>query len=128
MLLTIDLESEQPIYLQIRNSIVEGIANGDLKDGESLPSVRSLASELGINLHTVNKAYHILKLDGFVKILRSKGAIVNATGSSRDTNNFLEAATETLKNIVSEAVIRSIKRDQLIGIVNQLYNEIEGEN
>ena len=128
MLLTIDLESEQPIYLQIRNSIVEGIASGDLKDGESLPSVRSLGSELGINLHTVNKAYHMLKMDGFIKILRNKGAVVHAAGSSRDTKDFVEAATETLKNIVSEAVIRSIKREQLIGIVSQLYNEIEGEN
>lgn len=127
MLLTVDLESEIPIYLQIRNSIVEGIANGDLKDGESLPSVRSLASELGINLHTVNKAYHMLKLDGFVKIMRKKGAIIHAAGSSRDTKDFIEAASETLRNIVTEAVIRSIKRDQLINIVNQLYNDLEGE-
>jgi len=127
MLLTIDLESDQPIYLQIRNGVVEGIANGKLKDGDTLPPVRMLASELGVNLHTVNKAYKMLKLDGFVKMVRNRGTVIALGGSSRDSKDFMEAATETLRNIVSEAITRSIGREQLIGIINRLYNETGGE-
>jgi DNA-binding transcriptional regulator YhcF (GntR family) len=127
MLLTIDFESGQPIYLQIRNGIVEGIANGKLKEGDTLPPVRTLASELGINLHTVNKAYQMLRLDGFVKMLRNRGTVISA-GEGRDSKDFMDAATETLKNIVSEAITRSIGREQLIGIINRLYNETQGDS
>jgi DNA-binding transcriptional regulator YhcF (GntR family) len=127
MLLTIDFESGQPIYLQIRNGIVEGIANGKLKEGDTLPPVRTLASELGINLHTVNKAYQMLRLDGFVKMLRNRGTVISA-GEGRDSKDFMDAATETLKNIVSEAITRSIGREQLIGIFSRLYNETQGDS
>jgi DNA-binding transcriptional regulator YhcF (GntR family) len=125
MLLTIDLDSPQPIYVQIRNAVVEGIAGGKLKDGDTLPPVRALAAQLGVNLHTVNKAYRMLQLDGFVKILGSRGTVVTAAGG-RDSRDFMEAAAETLKNIVSEAVSRKIPREQLIGLVNRLYNGTGG--
>ncbi|ATW23774.1 GntR family transcriptional regulator [Candidatus Formimonas warabiya] len=127
MLLTIDLASDQPIYLQIRNGVVEGIANGKLKDGDMLPPVRMLASELGVNLHTVNKAYKMLKLGGFVKMVRNRGTVISLGGSGRDSKDFMEAATETLRNIVSEAITRSIGREQLIGIINRLYHETGGD-
>lgn len=127
MLLTVNLESGQPIYLQIRNSVVEGIADGSLKDGDPLPSVRALASELGVNLHTVNKAYHLLKIEGFVKMLRSRGTVVSIQGLGRDSKDFMDAAGMVLKNIVSEAVTRSIGREQLTGMINRYYNELEGK-
>lgn len=126
MLLTVNLESGQPIYIQIRNSIVEGIANGALKEGDTLPPVRALASELGVNLHTVNKAYHMLRIEGFVKMNRSRGTVISAD-TGRDSKDFMDAAKETLKNIVSEAITRSIGREQLTGIINCLYNEMEGK-
>jgi GntR family transcriptional regulator len=127
VLLTVNLESGQPIYLQIRNSVVEGIANGSLKDGDALPSVRALASELGVNLHTVNKAYHLLKIEGFVKMLRSRGTVISAQALGRDAKDFMEAAGVALRNIVSEAITRSIGRERLTGMVNRLYNEMEGK-
>jgi GntR family transcriptional regulator len=127
VLLTVDLESGQPIYLQIRNGVVEGIANGSLKDGDPLPSVRALASELGVNLHTVNKAYHLLKIEGFVKMLRSRGTVVSVQALGRDAKDFMEAAGIAFKNIVSEAITRSIGREQLTGMINRLYNELEGK-
>ena len=126
MLLTVDLESGQPIYIQIRNRIVEGIAGGELKDGDALPPVRTLASELGVNLHTVNKAYHMLRMEGFVKMNRSRGTVISSD-TSRDAGDFMDAAKATLKNIVSEAITRSIGREQLTGIINGLYNEMEGK-
>ena len=126
MLLTVNLESGQPIYIQIRNRIVEGIASGELKDGDALPPVRTLASELGVNLHTVNKAYHMLRIEGFVKMNRSRGTVISSD-TGRDAGDFMEAARATLKNIVSEAITRSIGREQLTGIINGLYNEMEGK-
>lgn len=125
MLLTVNLESSQPIYIQIRNSIVEGIANGMLKDGDPLPSVRVMATELGVNLHTVNKAYQMLRMEGFVKVYRKKGTVISAD-MKRNSRDFIEAATATLKNMVSEAITRSVGREQLTGIINQLYNEMDG--
>ena len=68
-----NFRSEIPIYAQIKNQIVEGIASGILPEGESLPSVRQFAVDMGINMHTVNKAYSILKRDGFVIIHKRKG-------------------------------------------------------
>ena len=68
MLIAVDAAAAEPLYLQIRNQIVAGIATGQLESGQSLPSVRSLASDLGINLHTVNKAYAVLRDEGYVRM------------------------------------------------------------
>ncbi len=127
MLLTVDFESAQPIYQQIRNGVVQGIADGSLHDGDPLPSVRALATELSVNLHTVNKAYHLLKIEGFVKMQRSRGTVVSMQGLGRDSKDFMDAAGSVLKNIVTEAVTRSISRERLTGMINQYYNEMEGK-
>ena len=66
MLLRVDLTSQEPIYLQIRSQIVQAVASGELQAGDPLPSVRSLASDLGVNMHTVNKAYAVLRDEGYV--------------------------------------------------------------
>ena len=76
MLITIDAAAPEPLYLQIRNQIVAGIATGQLEPGQSLPSVRSLASDLGINLHTVNKAYAVLRDEGYVRMRGRAGAVM----------------------------------------------------
>ena len=128
MLLTIDLESRQPIYLQIRNGVVEGIASGKLRAGNMLPSVRSLASELGINLHTVNKAYQMLELEGFVKMTRNRGTVILPVALDQDSTDFMGTIAENLRNIVSEAIARSVRQEQLIGIINSLYHELEDKN
>lgn len=76
MVITIDKLSDVPLYLQLRNSVIAGIASGELRPGDALPSVRSLAEELGINLHTVNKAYATLRDEGYVIMLGRRGAYV----------------------------------------------------
>ena len=77
MLIELDFSSEKPIYEQLYEAIILAMANGELAPHESLPSVRSLGEEIGINLHTVNKAYNLLKEEGYIQIDRRKGAIVN---------------------------------------------------
>lgn len=76
MIIRIDQSDEAPIYLQIRDQIIEGIARGELSPGDSLPSVRQLAADLGINLHTINKAYAVLRDEGYVAMRGRKGAFI----------------------------------------------------
>ena len=77
MILRIDFDSETPIYVQIKNQVIEGIAKSEIEIGEELPSVRALAEDIGVNMHTVNKAYNMLKDEGYIKIDRRKGAVVS---------------------------------------------------
>lgn len=77
MRIELDFSSEKPIYEQLYEAIIKGMASGEIKAEESLPSVRTLAEEIGINLHTVNKAYNLLKEEGYLSMDRRKGALVN---------------------------------------------------
>ena len=74
MIIRLDMTSEVPIYVQLRNAVVVGIGKGELKPGEGLPTVRQMAEDLGVNTMTVNKAYGILKNEGFIEIDRRHGA------------------------------------------------------
>ena len=76
MFIEIDFNSDEALYLQLRNQIIIGIATSRIQEGDALPSVRQLADTIGINMHTVNKAYSVLKQEGFVKVDRRKGAII----------------------------------------------------
>lgn len=76
MIIKIDFESEEAIYIQLRNQIIMGIATDRIHEGDSLPSVRQLAENIGINMHTVNKAYTVLKQEGYIKLDRRRGAVI----------------------------------------------------
>lgn len=90
MLLRINSTSEKPLYQQLRDQIVEGIAVGELLPGERLPSVRSLATDLGINLHTVNKAYAVLRDEGYIAMRGRAGAVVSIPGETSSMRSQLE--------------------------------------
>ena len=83
MFIELDFNSNEAIYMQLRNQIILGIAQDKIKNGESLPSVRQLAEDIGVNMHTVNKAYALLRNDGYLKLDRRKGAVVCVTVESR---------------------------------------------
>ena len=76
MIIKINTKSETPIYLQLRNEVVKGIGKGEFEIGESLPTVRQMAMELGVNTMTVSKAYQLLKAEGFIETDRRKGTVV----------------------------------------------------
>lgn len=76
MLMSVDDKLPVPLYQQIRDQVVSGIAQGQLEPGMSLPSVRALAADLGINLHTVNKAYAVLRDEGYIYMKGRAGAVV----------------------------------------------------
>ena len=90
MIISLDTSSDIPIYVQLRNQIVTGIGKGELCVGETLPSVRQMAADAGINSMTVNKTYQILKAEGFIEIDRRKGAriIYHAHAAEEDYRAF----------------------------------------
>lgn len=118
MLINIDPTSEIPIYMQIRQQIVSGIASGDLLPGDQLPSVRQLAYDIGINMHTVNKAYHILKGEGYVNVSGRRGAtIADRQKVGPDEIKSIEIMiTET----INEARAKGISDNKFLEIINDL--------
>jgi GntR family transcriptional regulator len=126
MLLKIDFESDIPIYIQIRRHIIEGIANGELIDGESLPSVRQLAQDIGINMLTVNKAYTLLKNDGFVNIDRRKGAVVSRPKGVL-SEQYKGQVREDMTAIIAEAFCRGMEKDTFFNMCHEIYKSFDKE-
>lgn len=125
MLLKLDFESEIPIYIQLRTQIIEGIATGILAPGEALPSVRQLASDLGINLHTVNKAYNLLKQDGFILVHRQKGVVVNPGEGPKVTEEYKSQLAAALNPIIAEALCRGMNTEEFGSICNNIFSELK---
>ena len=101
--LYIDFNSDEAIYIQLCNQIIMGIATDKIKEGDSLPSVRQMADTVGINMHTVNKAYSILKREGFIKLDRRKGAVIYI---DVDKLSVLEAMKRELAVVVARGNCR----------------------
>lgn len=125
MIIKIDFNSDEAIYMQVRNQIIYGIATSRLIEGETLPSVRQLAEEIGINMHTVNKAYTVLKQDGFVKLDRRKGAVV---AIDIDKIKAMEEMSMEMRVIVAKAVCKNITREEAHNILDKIYMEYGGNN
>ncbi len=117
---SIDFNSDEAIYVQLRNQIILGIATSEIREGDNLPSVRELAENIGINMHTVNKAYTILKQEGYVKLDRRRGAVV-----ALDYNKI--HAIETLKMqmrlILAEAICKNISYEEIHEIMDEIIHE-----
>ena len=96
MIIEIDFNSDEAIYIQLRNQIIMGIATSEIQEGESLPSVRQLAETVGINMHTVNKAYTVLKQEGYIQLDRRKGAVIalDDRGCGEDESTASDPAGE----------------------------------
>ena len=123
MILEVDFNSEEALYIQLRNQIIVGIATNRLKEGESLPSVRQLAESIGINMHTVNKAYTVLKQAGFVKVDRPRGAVI---AIDADRISDLEQMRESLRVILARASCRNISREEVHALIDEIYEEYGG--
>lgn len=127
MLLQIDLQAEEPIYTQIMHQIIEGIAKKELKPGDDLPSVRSLASDIGINFHTVNKAYQLLKQEGYILIHRQKGVVIHPDGVEKATGAFYGELKRKVRPLIAESISRSVSKTEWEKICATIYEEIEPE-
>ncbi|MGL4912162.1 MAG: GntR family transcriptional regulator [Romboutsia sp.] len=127
MILNLDFNSDIPIYTQIREQIIKSIASGDLKIHESLPSVRNMAEEIGVNLHTVNKSYNILKDEGYINIDRRKGAVVNALPLSKNDSN-INKIESMLDLLVAESYLLGLSREDFLDYSKKLFDKYEVKN
>lgn len=119
MILTLDFSSDIPIYVQIRNQIVQAMADGRLKDGERLPTVRALAGEAGINSMTVNKAYQMLKQEGYVITDRRNGATVCfGNGENVEVKNIIR---EKLRLIIAEGKTKGMTEREIVDMCREIY-------
>ncbi|MBQ3512289.1 MAG: GntR family transcriptional regulator [Lachnospiraceae bacterium] len=118
----IDFNSEEAIYMQLRNQIILQIAKETIKDGESLPSVRQLANSLGVNMHTVNKAYTILKQDGYLKLDRRKGAVVCV--EITDKSIYAQEMCKDFEVMVAEAKCMDISIEEIHYMIEKIYKDL----
>ncbi len=115
MLLSIEPDGPVPIYQQIRDRIVEAIAAGDLPAGSGLPSTRQLAVDLGINFHTVNKGYDLLRQEGLLRIGRKSGAVVQRDAASGPPGPGWEQDwAGRLRTLLAEAAAQGLPADDII--------------
>lgn len=125
MIIAIDDSSDIPIYQQLRNQIVLGISDGRLKPGEQLPTVRALAEEIGVNAMTVNRAYQVLKQEGYIVTDRRNGAKIRMEFSGG--GRLSVEAEETLKRIISEAKIAGMTQEEFVEVCRRYFSYHKGE-
>lgn len=123
MLIEIDFNSDEAIYIQLRNRIIMGIATSEIQEGDTLPSVRHLAEHIGINMHTVNKAYSVLKQEGFIRLDRRKGAVI-----ALDINKIeaLEDMKRQLRIVLAKGRCKNISGEEVHGLVDEILIEMTG--
>ena len=119
MLIKIDFQSDEALYIQLRNQIILGIATSTLHEGDVLPSVRQLAEDIGINMHTVNKAYSVLRQEGFVTIDRRRGAIVSL---DVDKLQALDEMQKNLRVLLAKGRCKNITRQEIHDMVDEILD------
>ena len=125
MIFSLDMKSSTPIYVQLRNQIVTGIGRGKLKAGESLPTVRQMASDIGVNTMTVNKAYQLPKSEGFIEIDRRKGATVCPV--SAFSEKYREKLEGELELLSAEASLNGMDRQEFLETCGRIFGQMHPE-
>ncbi len=120
MFIEIDFNSDEAIYMQLRNQIILGIATERFREGDTLPSVRQLAEHIGINMHTVNKAYTVLKQEGYVKVDRRRGAVI---ALDIDKLRTVEEVRRELQVTLAKASCKNISREEVHALIDEIYED-----
>ena len=122
LIIEIDFNSDEAIYIQLCNQIIMGIATDQLKVGETLPSVRQLADTIGINMHTVNKAYSVLKQEGFLTIDRRKGAVISMDADKLRARDEMK---QELLVVLARGCCRNVSREEVHALIDEIFDEYE---
>lgn len=123
MIIKIDFNSDEALYLQVRNQIILGIATSQFQEGQQLPSVRQLADIIGINMHTVNKAYTVLKQEGYVKVDRRRGVVIAIDADRAETLRQLRAE---LSVILAKSSCKNISKEEIHDMIDEIYESYGG--
>ena len=124
MIVEIDFNSEEALYIQLINQIIIGIATDQIREGDTLPSVRQLADNIGINMHTVNKAYSVLKQEGFLRVDRRRGAVI---ALDTDKIRTISETRRDLSVILARGVCKNVSREEVHNLVDSIYDAFTAE-
>ena len=124
MIVEIDFNSEEALYIQLINQIIIGIATDQIRAGDTLPSVRQLADNIGINMHTVNKAYSVLKQEGFLRVDRRRGAVI---ALDTDKMRTISEMRRDLSVILARGVCKNVSREEVHNLVDSIYDAFTAE-
>ena len=120
LLIEVDFNSDEALYVQLQNQIIVGIAMNAIQEGDRLPSVRRLAETIGINMHTVNKAYSILKQEGFIQLDKRRGAVIALDADKARALLEMEAQ---LKILLAKGCCKNISREEVHALVDEIFDE-----
>lgn len=127
MFIEIQSNSSVPIYLQLAQQLVEGIARGELKPGDSLPSVRAFAADLGMNMHTVNKAYHYLEEKEFIQIVAKSGVIIQPNGIPKASDKEKQQLADQIRPLIAEGLVLKLSEEEMVQMLGELVKDIKEE-
>ena len=122
MFIEIDFNSDEALYLQLRNQIIIGIATSQYQEGDALPSVRQLADTIGINMHTVNKAYSVLKQEGYVKVDRRRGAVI---AIDIDKLQAMEELKKDMQVLLAKSRCKKISKEEVHALIDEIYQNYD---
>ena len=122
MILEIDFNSDEAIYIQLCNQIIMRIATSVIHEGDSLPSVRQLADTVGVNMHTVNKAYNVLKREGYISLDKRRGAVI---ALDVDKLEQLEEMRRQLRIVLARGCCKNISRSEVHELVDEIFDDYE---
>ena len=120
LLIEVDFNSDEALYVQLQNQIIVGIAMNTIQEGDTLTSVRRLAETIGINMHTVNKAYSILKQEGFIQLDKRRGAVIALDADKARALLEMEAQ---LKILLAKGCCKNISREEVHALVDEIFDE-----
>lgn len=127
MFIQIEPTSDIPIYTQLANQVIELIARGQLQGGDTLPSVRALASDLSVNMHTVNKSYHELEHKGIIRIVPKSGAVIYPIVQDGITSDNRRRIIEQIKPILAESLVLGMDPEEIQKLVSSILTHLKEE-
>ena len=122
MIIEVDFDIDEAIYIQLCNQIIMGIATSVIREGDSLPSVRQLADTIGVNMHTVNKAYSVLKKEGYISLDKRRGAVISL---DVDKMEQLEEMRRELRIVLARGCCKNISRQEVHDLVDEIFDDYE---
>ena len=122
MIIEVDFNSDEAIYIQLCNQIIMGIATSVIHEGDSLPSVRRLADTIGVNMHTVNKAYSVLKREGYISLDKRRGAVISL---DIDKLEELQVMKRQLQIVLARGCCKNISRQEGHELGDEKFDDYE---
>lgn len=125
-MIIIDLYSRTPIYEQIKEQIIELINKGIYKPLEKLPSIRTLAADLELNVNTVKRAFQDLEAEGVVYSLQGRGVFVG--GNAVNNEGVKAKAAESLAASIASAKAKGLTKEDIIALTKKIFEEGEAND